>query len=293
MVRFGVFVTPGAEDPEATVRQVVEAEALGFELAGIQDHPYQRRFLDTWTLLAYVAGRTQRIRLVPDVVNLPLRPPAMLAKSAASLALLSGGRLDLGLGAGAFWEGIAAYGGPERTPKEAVDALEEAIAILRLLWSGERSARFEGTHYSLRGARPGPAPPAPIEIWLGAYGPRMMRLTGRLADGWLPSLPRLPLSELPGKVALLEEGAERAGRDPRTVRRTANINGRLHDGPAAGFLDGPPERWIEDLAGLHEDFGFDTFLLWAQDDEDGSATRRFAAEVAPAVRAATGGAPAA
>src|SRR4051795_13778957 len=87
----GVFVVPDAADPAQTLAQIEAADAGGLDLVGIQDHPYQRRFLDTWTLLSYAAARTGRIRLVPDVANLPLRPPAVLAKAAASLDLLTGG----------------------------------------------------------------------------------------------------------------------------------------------------------------------------------------------------------
>ncbi len=287
MVRFGLFVVPDARDPGGTVERIVQAERLGLDLVGVQDHPYQRRFLDTWTLLSFAAARTERIRLVPDVANLPLRPPAVLGKAAASLSVLSGGRFDLGLGAGAFWEAIGAMGGPVRAPGASVEALEEAIAVLRLMWSGERSASFDGRHYTLKGVHPGPAPHGRIEIWLGAYGPRMMRLTGRLADGWLPSLPRLPLDELPGRLALLADGARRAGRDPSEVRRVANVNGRLHDGRAGGFLDGPPDRWVDDLVRLHDEHGFDTFVLWLEGDDDGAQVRQFVEEVAPAVREET------
>src|SRR5215218_4901332 len=97
---FGIFPTPEAEHAGRIVEQVLLADRLGLDLVGIQDHPYQRRFLDTWTLLAYLAGRTERVRLFPDVANLPLRHPALLAKAAASLDRLSGGRVELGLGAG-------------------------------------------------------------------------------------------------------------------------------------------------------------------------------------------------
>src|SRR5919198_1129100 len=185
MVKLGIFAVPAA-DPETTVRTIRAADQAGLDLVGVQDHPYQRRFFDTWTLLAYMAGRTERIRLVPDVLNLPLRLPALIAKSAASLDVLSGGRVELGLGAGTFWDGIEGMGGPRRTPKESVDALEEAIGTLRAFWSGE-----------LEGVKPGPQPAHPIGIWLGAYGPRMLRLVGRLADGWVPSVPRLPFEEVP------------------------------------------------------------------------------------------------
>src|SRR5438876_6474586 len=144
-VRFGVFVTPVAtEDP---MRQAIAADELGFDIIGIQDHPYQRRFFDTWTLLTAIAMRTHRISVFPDVANLPLRPPAMLAKAAASLDILSGGRLELGLGAGGFWNGIQAYDGPVRTPGEAVSAVEEAIQVMRLLLSGRHVVGFDGDFY--------------------------------------------------------------------------------------------------------------------------------------------------
>jgi alkanesulfonate monooxygenase SsuD/methylene tetrahydromethanopterin reductase-like flavin-dependent oxidoreductase (luciferase family) len=187
-VKLGIFAVPDATEPETTMQTIVAADRSGLDLVGIQDHPYQRRFLDTWTLLSYAAGGTERVRLLPDVINLPLRLPTLLAKSAASLDLLSGGRVELGIGAGSFWEAIEAMGGTRLTPGESVDALEEAIAILRAFWSGERSVSFEGEHYRVAGAKPGPPPAHPIGIWVGAYGPRMLGLTGRLGDGWIPSL---------------------------------------------------------------------------------------------------------
>src|SRR5881227_2473370 len=173
-VRFGVFVTP--EATERPLRLAVLADELGYEVVGVQDHPYQRRFFDTWTLLTAIAMRTEHITVFPDVANLPLRPPAVLAKSAASLDVLTGGRVELGLGAGGFWEAIEAYGGPRRAPGEALAALAEAIEVIRLVWSGTRNLRFEGRHYRLAGAQSGPVPAHPIGIWLGVYGPRALRL---------------------------------------------------------------------------------------------------------------------
>jgi alkanesulfonate monooxygenase SsuD/methylene tetrahydromethanopterin reductase-like flavin-dependent oxidoreductase (luciferase family) len=168
-VRFGVFLTPDASQPSRLLELSVLADELGFDLIGVQDHPYQRRFLDTWTLLTAIAMRTRSVQVFPDVANLPLRPPAILAKAAASLDLLSGGRLELGLGAGGFWEAIKAIGGPVRTPGESVAALEEAIQVIRLMWSGERNVRFDGKFYQLAGVQTGPKPLHPIGIWLGAY----------------------------------------------------------------------------------------------------------------------------
>jgi alkanesulfonate monooxygenase SsuD/methylene tetrahydromethanopterin reductase-like flavin-dependent oxidoreductase (luciferase family) len=267
-VELGAFVVPDA----AAVDHVLAAERAGLDLVGIQDHPYQRRFFDTMALLSFLAARTARVRLFPAVANLPLRHPAMLAKEAATIDVLSGGRFELGLGAGAFWEGIEAFGGPRRSGPESVDALEEAIAILRACWSGERSVTFEGEHYRVRGMKFGPPPAHPIGIWLGAYGPRMMRVVGRLADGWFPSLPRLPLDELPGRVRLIDEAAERAGRDPRSIRRIGNLGDELTQGPSS--------QVIEMLGALARDHGFDGFLVSPDQVE------RFAAEIGPALRSA-------
>ncbi|MDO8210520.1 LLM class flavin-dependent oxidoreductase [Conexibacter sp. CPCC 206217] len=282
-LQLGVFVVPDAQEVERTLALVAAADAAGLDLVGVQDHPYQRRFLDTWTLLSFLAASTERIRLVTDVANLPLRPPAVLAKAAASLDVLSGGRVELGLGAGGFAEAIAAIGGPERSRKESVDALEEAIAVIRLMWSGERSASFAGEHYTLRGVHPGPQPLHPIGIWLGAYGPRMVRLTGRLADGWLPSVPRMPLEEVGVRQRWIDEAARAADRDPAAIVRLANVNGAITDGDRDGYLRGPAEQWIEQLSELRDRYRFDGFVFWG-DGDPRDQLARFAEEVAPALR---------
>ena len=278
-VEIGVFVIPDAAGRDAAIEQVTLADRLGLDLVGIQDHPYQRRFLETITLLSFLAARTTRVRLFPDVANLPLRDPAVLAKAAATIDLLSGGRFELGLGAGAFWEAIGAMGGPVRAPGESVEALEESIAVIRAMWSGERTVSVSGTHYSLSGLHPGPEPAHPIGIWLGAYGPRMVRLTGRAADGWIPSLPRLPLDEVAPRQEAIDEAARRAGRDPAAVRRLANVS------PGEGFLDGGVDEVVSQLLTLHRDLRFDAFVFSLGDDPVGEITR-LAEEVAPAVRAA-------
>jgi alkanesulfonate monooxygenase SsuD/methylene tetrahydromethanopterin reductase-like flavin-dependent oxidoreductase (luciferase family) len=275
-VALGVFVVPDGQDPARTLAQIEAADAAGLDLVGVQDHPYQRRFLDTWTLLSYAAARTERVRLVPDVVNLPLRPPAVLAKAAASLDVLSGGRVELGLGAGAFWDAIEAMGGKRLSGPESVDALEEAIAIIRAAWAGERSVRFEGRHYRASGFRPGPPPAHPIGIWLGAYGPRMMRVTGRLADGWLPSVPRLPLDEIPARQAAIDEAARAAGRDPEDIVRACNLD-----------LSGDFSGWADQCRRLVEDHRMSTLILSADDGGDPvGLVRRLGEDLAPLVREA-------
>ena len=283
-VTFGWFLVPDAADPAGLVGLARRVERAGFDLIGIQDHPYQRRYLDTFSLLAALATATERIGLFPDVANLPLRHPAMLAKAAASVDLLSGGRFELGLGAGAFWDAVAAMGGPRRAPGEAVEALEEAIALLRLLWGDQRSVRFTGQHYQVAGVKPGPAPAHPIGIWVGAYGPRMLEVTGRVGDGWVPSSSYVPPERLPAAQARIDDAAAAAGRDPAAVRRLYNISGRIGPG-GGGFLDGPAGQWVEQLLALVTETGMDTFVLWPTEEPD-RQLELFAAEVAPALRQA-------
>jgi hypothetical protein len=259
-LQFGIFVTPQAAHAEAVLELAILADVLGLDLVSFQDHPYQARFLDTWTLLSVVAARTANVHVAPNVANLPLRPPAVLARSVASLDILSGGRVELGLGAGAFWDGVTAMGGRRLTPGQSVDALSEAVDVIRQLWSQEAgSVRFEGEHYRVVGAHRGPPPVHPVEIWLGAYKPRMLALTGAKADGWLPSLGYADPAELAAMGARIDEAAERAGRRAADVRRVYNINGEF--GSGSGFLQGPPAAWAEQLAALTFEAGISTFIL--------------------------------
>ena len=282
-LQFGYFLTPDATDYPEVLRRAQVCDEAGYDLIGIQDHPYQSRFFDTWTLLAVLAAQTRRVRFFPDVVNLPLRPPAMLAKAAASLDVMSGGRVELGLGAGAFWEGIYALGVEKRTPGEAVAALEEGIHVIRLLWSGERGRRFDGQFYQLRGAHSGPVPVHPMGIWIGAIGPRMLNLTGRLGDGWVPSSSYVPPEQLPAMQARIDEGAAEAGRDPAAIRRVYNVMGRIGDGPSAEPFQGPVEQWVDELTRLALDVHMDTFVIGLP-EPPGDQLERFIHEIAPRVR---------
>lgn len=259
---FGIFPSPQADDHEQTVRLVQLAEELGLDLVGIQDHPYQRRFLDTFSLMADLLARTERIRVFPDVANLPLRGAAMIAKAAASMDVMSRGRFELGLGAGGMWDAISAMGGPRREPGEAVDALVEALAVIRKLWSGDRGLRQDGEHYRLAGVHSGPVPAHDIAIWIGAYGPRMLRVIGRHADGWVPSSPYVGRDQLLDKHVLIDEAAEEAGRDPGEILRLYNINGRITDGPAEEWLVGGQDHWLEQLGELREEHRVDAFVFW-------------------------------
>jgi alkanesulfonate monooxygenase SsuD/methylene tetrahydromethanopterin reductase-like flavin-dependent oxidoreductase (luciferase family)/hemerythrin-like domain-containing protein len=280
---FGSFLTPSARSPERVVELAQLSERAGLDLVTFQDHPYLPEFLDAWTLLSFVAAATSRIRLAANVINLPLRQPAVLARSAASLDLLSGGRVELGLGAGAFWDAIEANGGRRLSPGQAVGALSEAIEIIRGVWAaGERGGvRVSGQHYRVAGAKRGPAPAHDIGIWVGGYKPRMLSLIGRSADGWLPSLSYLPKgpADLPEMNALIDDAAAEAGRDPRSVRRMLNISGEF-SGSGSGPLAGPPRQWATELAGLALDSGISGFILMA---DDPAMLTRFGQEVVPAV----------
>ncbi|MEV0612099.1 LLM class flavin-dependent oxidoreductase [Nonomuraea sp. NPDC050404] len=280
---FGSFITPANASPKEVVSLAQESEAAGLDLATFQDHPYQSAFLDTWTLLSYAAARTERIHLSGNVINLPLRPPAVLARAAASLDLLSGGRFELGLGAGAFWDAVGAMGGRRLTPGQAVDALGEAIDIIRGIWRADDRSLFrvDGTYYQVDGAKRGPAPAHDIGIWLGAYKPRMLRLIGAKADGWLPSLSYVQsLDQLADANTIIDAAAAEAGRDPAAIRRLLNISGRFAANPD-GFLNGPPEQWAEQLAALTLRYGFSGYILAT---DDAATIRTFGEQVAPKVR---------
>jgi alkanesulfonate monooxygenase SsuD/methylene tetrahydromethanopterin reductase-like flavin-dependent oxidoreductase (luciferase family) len=276
----GISIIPDTDSLDRSRELVRVADEAGVDLVGVQDHPYQRHFLDTWSLVPVLLAETMRISLFTDVANLPLRPAAVLAKAAASLDVLSGGRFELGLGAGGLGELIANFGGPRRTPGEAVEALDEAIDVIRLLWSEERSVSFEGRYYRLQDARPGPRPAHPIGIWVGAFKPRMLRLVGRKADGWLPSLGVLTRDELRRGNCQIDAAADEVGRDPGSIRRILNLQGVIGDGPAprraelpVGYLAGDPlagspGRWAETLAGFVDD-GFDTIVFWPVDPSPG------------------------
>lgn len=287
-LQFGFFLDPATGNPDRTIEIARILDDLGYDLIGIQDHPYQQRHFDTMALIGYVLGRTERIRVFPDVANLPLRPPVMLAKEAATLDGLSGGRFELGLGAGAFWDAIRAMGGPVREPKAALGSLREAVGLIRAYWQGQ-TLRHQGEFYEAMGARPGPVPAHPIGIWLGVLGPRALRLTGESADGWVPSMSYLPPAQAVRSNAIIDDAARTAGRDPSAIRRIYNIGGDVTPVVEFGGSDedkqivGPRDHWVEVLTHLAVDHGFSTFVLWGV--PTAPRLRMFIEEIAPAVKA--------
>jgi alkanesulfonate monooxygenase SsuD/methylene tetrahydromethanopterin reductase-like flavin-dependent oxidoreductase (luciferase family) len=284
-VRFGLNADPNTGGVAIAERITAIADSHGLELVGMQDHPYNDGFLDTFTLLTWLASKTASVHFVTNVANLPLRPPVMLAKQAATMDVLSGGRFELGLGAGAFWEGIAGMGGPHRAPRTALESLSEAIDILRAFWAGEPFG-FRGQHYQAPSVRPAPKPAHGIGIWLGVRGPRAVRLAGAKADGWMVSSPMITPDLLAELNEILTEGAEETGRDPAAITRLYNVMGLITPENKDDF-NGPVERWVDTLTSLYTESGMNAFIYWPSGDRE-RQSRIFAAEVVPAVRSALG-----
>lgn len=285
---FGTFITPLSRQPAEVIALAQLTERSGLDLVTFQDHPYHPAFLDTWTLMSYVAALTQRVRLSGYVLNLPSRPPAVLARAAASLDLLSSGRVELGIGPGDTYalDAVEAIGGPRRTPSQLVGALSEAIDIIRGIWDACASGPLtvEGEHYGVRGAQRGPHPAHDIGIWMPAVGPRTRRLAGQKADGWIAG--GIAMADVPAELAAanqaIDEAALAAGRAPRDIRRIFDCAGTF--GPAGGsYLRGTPQDWTDKLLPLALDHGVSTFVLIGDDPR---AIETWGHEVAPAVREA-------
>ena len=284
---FGFFLDPATGDPQGTLDTARTLDGLGYDLIGIQDHPYQPRHFDAMTLASVILGQTSSVRVFTDVANLPLRPPLMLAKQAATLDQLSGGRFELGLGAGAFWEPIKAMGGEVRSPGEALRSLREAIDLIRAFWSGT-TMRHNGEFYQATGALPGPAPAHDMKIWLGVAGPKALQLTGQTADGWIPSMSYVPPGRAAASNAVIDDAAITAGRNPSAIRRIYNIGGDFSSVAESGTNEndtqivGPVDHWVTSLTKLVTDDGFSSFVLWGPPTSD--RLRLFIEEVAPAIR---------
>lgn len=284
---FGLNIDPNTGGLAIAGRIAAIADDAGLEYAGIQDHPYNAGFMDTFSLITWLAARTSRVHLFPNVANLPLRPPAMLAKQAATIDVLSGGRFELGLGGGAVADAIAGLGGPRRTPGQARAALSEAIDIIRAYWAGEPFS-FQGSCYSAPDVQPGPAPAHPVGLWLGVRGPKALALAGEKADGWSVSAFRVPPAELAGLNGIIDDAALAAGRDPDQITRLYNVDGLITDQDEGPF-HGPPQRWVDTLADLYENQQMNAFIYWPSADRE-RQSRIFAEEVVPLAREALGSA---
>ncbi|MGI5289345.1 LLM class flavin-dependent oxidoreductase [Nonomuraea polychroma] len=261
------------------------AEDLGADLVTVSDHPYLPSELETFTLLALLAGRTEHVLVAPNVAPLTLRPPAMLAKSASTLQLVSGGRFVLGLGVGGPYELTPGFGGAWPGIGQAISALDEAIPLIRRLW-GPEPVDHDGTYFRLKQANAGPVPEPDVPIWVGSFKPRMLAVTGRHADGWLPTNAYLDLAEVPELHRRIDEAARAAGRDPGRIRRVFNVMGTISDRvPERNdrLLNGSARHWVTALRDYRDRLGFDSFVFWPVQGDVREQIRLFFEQVHPHV----------
>ena len=283
--KFGVTIIPSASPRSDPVGEAVLAEQLGFDLVSVWDHPHgENPSFEAWTLMTWMAARTTTIGVASNVLGLPFRLPALTAKMAESLDRLSGGRLILGLGAGGNNTEFAGYGAPVRTPGEKVEALEEALEIIRGTWAHPVFS-YEGEYDENREARLEPKPERDIPIWLGTYGERALELTGRVADGWIPSMPYAPPDEATRKRDIVLRGLAAAGRDPGAFDWAYNVSARIDGGPPNDpdrQIAGDPDGVIERIAELF-DLGFTTLNFWLGGRRE-EQMERLATDVLPEAR---------
>jgi alkanesulfonate monooxygenase SsuD/methylene tetrahydromethanopterin reductase-like flavin-dependent oxidoreductase (luciferase family) len=282
-ITFGLSLDPSVERLTQTRELALAAEATGLDYLAIQDHPYQPSHLDAWTLITYLGAETERISFFTDVADLQLRPPTMLAKAAASLSVLTRGRVVLGVGGGASANGIASMGGVRRDGRAMVSYTAEALQIMRQALSGD-GVRLHGDQHTVEGYLAGPIPAAPVPIWLGSQMPRMLGVTGRASDGWICPLNIYVLPEqVLARQQIIDEAATGAGRDPSSVRRIYNVLGAIGSLHGGRGLFGDVSVWIDTLTSWAVDLGFDTFVYWPLTDHE-AQLEVFASEVVPGVR---------
>ncbi|TDD84289.1 LLM class flavin-dependent oxidoreductase [Actinomadura darangshiensis] len=287
-MRYGLNISTSAADGADPVADARRAEDLGFDFVSASDHPSTAHpSMETWTMLAWIAAATSRIGVATRVLGVPYRNPAMVAKMAETFDRLSGGRLVLGLGGGYSDEEFRAFGMHVPTARDKVDGLEEAVRIARGLWSQE-AFTFHGRLHRTSEAHLEPKPRRRIPIWLGTFGPRALDLTGRLADGWIPSLGFAP----PGKARVMRDrvlaAAEDAGRDPARITCAYNVGVRIQDrvDDDLGMVTGPAGAVIERLLGFME-IGFTSFNFMPSGPGEEGQVESLARDVLPVLRKET------
>jgi alkanesulfonate monooxygenase SsuD/methylene tetrahydromethanopterin reductase-like flavin-dependent oxidoreductase (luciferase family) len=271
----------GRADPIASAGA---AEALGFDFVSVNDHILggSPRY-ECWTLLSWIGASTSRIRLASRVLGVPYRNPTLVAKMAESFDRLSNGRLILGLGAGSGETEFSAMGIPAGSLGDRLDGLEDALEIISGLWERD-SVAHEGPRYRVTDASLNPRPQHRIPIWLGAVGPRGLELTGRLADGWIPSLDYAPSDRARSMIDRIKSTAERAGRDPSTIDRILNAEVSFDPVEGEAVITGSGDAIVERL-GQFLELGFTGFNLVVAGRDREATVERLAEDVIPALRA--------
>jgi F420-dependent oxidoreductase-like protein len=280
-LRFGLCTDQNLTWPQTLERWRL-FERLGFDSAWDCDHYVQPSrpggpYLEGWTLLAALAARTARIRVGVLVSCNTFRHPALLAKEAVTVDHVSGGRLELGLGAGWYRPEHEMYGIDFPAPAELVGRFREAVEIVdRLLRSEE--VTYEGRHYRLRDAafRPGPLQRPRPPLTLGAHGPRMLQIVARHADAWNSfGTPE----QIRARGAVLDEACAEIGRDPSEIVRSLYYWVARADGDPWSSTDA-----FLDVVGRYREAGVEEFILDHPRDDQLDVLERVAADVLPALR---------
>jgi alkanesulfonate monooxygenase SsuD/methylene tetrahydromethanopterin reductase-like flavin-dependent oxidoreductase (luciferase family) len=285
--RFGILLTHAEASRHGVAAVAQHAERLGFDLLTAWDHIHTGGpDLEVWTTLTWAAACTTRIAVAPNVLAPFHRHPLVVAKMAETLDRLSGGRLILGYGSGGRPEEAEALGLDAGSARKA-QTLEEAIELTRRAWEG-RVGEFDGRFFRAHGANLEPRPERRIPIWAGTYGPRAVEVTGRLADGWLPSMFRLPLDEAAGLRERLRGAAAGAGRDPDEVVCAYNLQATVDPANRSTpqRISGSAGEVVEGLAEIVRR-GF-THLILVPMGDGFEQRERLAADVLPGVRQLVG-----
>lgn len=284
-LRFGLGLSSSAAPRADPLGQARRAERLGFDFVSASDHPSGAHpSFEAWTLLSFVAAVTDRVQVVTRVLSVPFRPPALVAKMAESLDRLSGGRLVLGLGAGATDDELRGFGLQVPSPREKVEGLRDALEVIRGLWSKPEFS-YDGARHHTDRAVMEPKPSHGIPIWLGTFGDRALATTGMLADGWIPSYGYVPVAALVAMREKVLAAAESCGRARDAVTCALNLEVSLGGGARLGpeVISGSCHEVAERL-GCMADLGFSAFNFIVVGDDHAKQVEALAGEVIPALR---------
>jgi alkanesulfonate monooxygenase SsuD/methylene tetrahydromethanopterin reductase-like flavin-dependent oxidoreductase (luciferase family) len=285
-LQFGLSVSSSVSTEGGPVAAARAAEEMGYDFVSAFDHPAGTEpTYETWTMLSWIAASTSQVKVATRVLGVPYRNPAMVAKMAETFDRLSRGRLILGLGGGSTDEEFRAFGIRVPPPREKIDGLEEAVRITRGLWS-QPGFTYHGRLYRTDRAELEPKPSHRIPIWLGTFGRRALTVTGRLADGWIPSFGHVPLDNMTAMRERVLEAARAAGRDPAQITCAFNVQARVDERaqPGPSLVAGSPARVTGQVLSFVK-LGFTAFNFTLTGPGVGEQVERLAREVIPAVRA--------
>ncbi|AQT82784.1 5,10-methylene tetrahydromethanopterin reductase [Mycolicibacterium litorale] len=290
-VWFGLGLEPGLADASRILSRARDADAAGLDVVSICDHPDNAGQVDAYAALGMVLGATRRISGVVNLTNIGIRSAPLLARTVAGLSAVSGGRVALGVGAGSLWDELARLGVTPRSPAESVQAMAEAITVVRALTGGGPPVDFDGDFYRLRAAVPSVQPTPPI--WTGSQGRRSLAVTGRLADGWIPAHAADWRSPFVARARpLIDQAAVEAGRDPSAVVTIYNVGGQITERPVSmprdehgRWIGGSMQQWIDELTSAAIEFGA-SGIIYLPNGQPEPAIQRWLHDVVPAVRRA-------